>query len=412
MSITSTQARTVSEIRARFPALQTDFVFFENAGGSQVPAEVANAIRDYMLTSYVQLGGGFELSKRADKVVADAHAFINIMMNGENRGKVILGPSSTQLCTMLAECYSRLLSPGDRVVVCQTGHEANVGPWMKLERFGIGSEIWKIDPASFECPLSSLEAILKAGKVKVVAFPHVSNLLGEVVDVPAITSLAHRYGARVVVDGVAYAPHRPIDVEAWDVDWYVYSTYKVYGPHMSALYGRQDAIEELTGPNHFFLPKDLVPYKFELGGASHEGCAGLLALKSYLNFIAGENGEASRRAVERAFNRMGELELPLQAELIDYLRNKAGVSIIGPATAGIERIPTISFLVEGKRSKDVCEAVDSTGRFGIKRGHMYAYRMCEALGIDTDDGVVRVSMVHYNTHEEVAEFIRALDRLI
>ena len=108
-----------------------------------------------------------------------------------------------------------------------------------------------------------------------VAFPHVSNLLGEIVDVAEVTSLAHQSGARVVVDGVAYAPHRAIDVASWKVDWYAYSAYKVYGPHMAVLWGRSDALAELTGPNHFFIPDDEVPYKFEIGGPSHEGCAGI-----------------------------------------------------------------------------------------------------------------------------------------
>jgi len=237
-------------------------------------------------------------------------------------------------------------------------------------------------------------------------------LLGEVVDVAEITKLAHEFGARVVVDGVAYAPHRAIDVAAWNVDWYVYSCYKVYGPHMAALYGRADALEELTGPNHFFIPREMSPYKFQLGGVNHEGCAGLLALGGYFNFLTGTTGEPTRPIIDAAMNLMADLELPLQKTLIDYLRTKATVQIVGPSSSGRERVPTISFVRKGKSSVSTSNEMDATGKIGIRFGHMYAYRLCKAIGIDTEDGVVRVSMVHYNTGEEVSRLVEALDAVL
>ncbi len=412
MAVVPSTHPTIQDIRAQFPALRDDFAFMENAGGSQMPGVVADAIRDYMLNSYVQLGAGYAISNAATKVVDDAHEFINRVMGGEGIGQVMLGPSSTQLVTMLAECYSRKLQPGDRVVVAETGHEANIGPWMKLERFGIEIETWEMHPKTLQCPMESLEALLSDGKTRVVTFPHVSNLLGEVVDAAAITAMAHRYGARVVVDGVAYAPHRGIDVAAWDVDWYFYSTYKVYGPHMAALYGRQDAIDELSGPNHFFVAKEQVPYKFELGGANHEGCAGLLALGKYLNFLVGASGRTTRTTVVDAFSLMAELELAIQNPLIDFLSSKQGVHIIGPKSSGLERVSIVSFVKQGSKSMDLAKAINSTGKIGVRAGHMYAYRMCERIGIPSDDGVVRIGLVHYNTLEEIQGLIRTLEPLL
>ena len=273
------------EIRDRFPALAGDTIFLEYAGGSQVPAVVAEAIRDYMLSSYVQLGAGYPTSQRATALVDKAHSFVRLLMNG-GEGAAILGSSTTALLHMLANCYRAALGPGRAVVVAETGHEANVGPWKHLAASGCELRWWKMDPESFSCPIEALDELLD-DRVALVAFPHVSNLLGEIVDVAAITAKAHAAGARVVVDGVAYAPHRAMDVAAWDVDWYAYSAYKVYGPHMAALWGRRDALAELRGPNHFFVPDHDLPYKFELGGASHEGCAGLLGLADYLGFLAG-----------------------------------------------------------------------------------------------------------------------------
>jgi cysteine desulfurase family protein (TIGR01976 family) len=398
-------------IRAQFPSLARDVIYLENAGGSQVPAVVADSIRDYMLSSYVQLGANYPLSQRCTELVDEAHDFARMMMNGA-AGEVILGPSTSALLEMLAGCYAKTLTPGSEIVVAQTGHEANVGPWKHLERIGFPLRWWEMDPETFTCPLDGLAQLL-TDRTALVAFPHVSNLLGEIVDIGAITKLAHDAGARVVVDGVAYAPHRAIDVSGWDVDWYAYSTYKVYGPHMAALWGRRDAVAELTGPNYFFIPDDEIPYKFEVGGVSHEGCAGIRGLRSYLSFLAGLDRpqDLDRAAIERVFDTMTACELPLQARLIEYLKGRSDVRIVGPEDSGPSRVGTISFVHESKSSAEITAVVDRSG-IGIRHGHMYAYHLCEAARLDPEDGVVRVSLVHYNTPDEIERLIEVLEEAL
>ena len=151
-------------IRAQFPALAGDTVFLENAGGSQVPATVADGIRDYMLSSYVQIGASYPLSQRCTELVDSAHDFVRLLMNGGD-GEVILGPSTSSLLQMLAGCYSTALTPGSEIVVAQTGHEANVGPWKKLERLGFPLRWWEMDPATCRCPMERLEELLKTDEV-------------------------------------------------------------------------------------------------------------------------------------------------------------------------------------------------------------------------------------------------------
>jgi cysteine desulfurase family protein (TIGR01976 family) len=398
-------------IRSAFPALAGDTVFLENAGGSQVPAVVADRIRDYMVSSYVQLGAGYPLSQEATELVDEAHDFVRLLFNGSD-GEVILGPSTSALLQMLATSYSRVLTPGDEIVVAQIGHEANIGPWKKLAPFGIELTWWEMDTDDLSTSVMRLEELL-SDRTALVAFPHVSNLLGEILDVPAITELAHRAGARVVVDGVAYAPHRAMDVAAWGVDFYAYSTYKLYGPHMAAMWASRDALSELQGPNHFFIPDDEVSYKFELGGVSHEGCAGILGLRDYLGQLAGvgEQGAIDRTAVEHAFELMTACELPLQARLVEYLQSRSDVRIIGPGYGGPKRVGTISFVHDNKTSREITEVVDNSG-IAIRNGHMYAYHLCEALGMDPEDGVVRVSLVHYNTPEEIERLIKVFERAL
>ena len=398
-------------IRRQFPALGGATVFLENAGGSQVPAVVADRVREYMLSSYVQLGAGYALSRHSSRVVEESREFVRLLMGGRD-GEVILGPSTSALLQMLADCYARVLRPGQEVVVAESGHEANVGPWQRLERAGVEVRWWRLDPETCTSPLSRLEPLLSP-RTALVAFPHVSNLLGGIEDVRRITDAVHAAGARVVVDGVAYAPHRAMDVGSWNVDWYAYSAYKVYGPHMAALWGRRDALAELTGPNHFFVADDDVPYKFELGGVDHEGCAGLLGLRDYLASLADltDQDALDRPAVERAYDLMTACELPCQAALVTYLRSRPDVRIVGPIEDGPSRVGTVSFVHRNRSSREITERVDRSG-IAIRHGHMYAYRLCQALGLDPEDGVVRVSLVHYNTPEEIARLIDVLDNAL
>ncbi len=353
--------------------------------------------------------GGYAQSMRATALVAKAHEFIETFMNATGVGKVVLGPSTTYLVHELADTCAEIWQPGDEVIIAESNHEANAGPWAKLAKRGIVVRTWEVDPTTFQCSLESLNGLLNE-KTRMVAFPHVSNLLGEVVDVKAITDLVHQAGAKVIADGVAFAPHRAMDVAEWGVDWYVYSTYKVYGPHMAALYGSNEAFAELTGPNHFFIPRDSIPYKFELGSISHEGCAGLLALREYLRFLA-DRDEDDRQTVVDAFAVMEQLEQPLQERLIRYLRSKPSVRIIGLADEGPQSVCTISFIHNRLTSSEIVAEIDKRN-IGIRYGHMYAVRLCNRLGIDLEGGVVRVSLVHYNTLEEVQRLIEAFEAVL
>ena len=402
---------SIHQIRDAFPSLSGETILLENAGGSQVPTCVANAVRDHMLNDYVQLGAGYPMSDRATSTVDRAHAFVETLINGTESGTAILSSSCTSLTTMLSECYGRIIQPNDEIILCQQGHEANIGPWLNLEKCGAVIRWWNVDPTTGSLNVDDLHELLNE-RTRIVAFPQVSNLLGEIVDVRAVADAAHAHGAKVVVDGVAYAPHRPIDVEVMAADWYVYSTYKVYGPHMGALWGRAEAIAEIDGPNHFFIPRDQAPYVFELGGASHEGCAGILALGDYLSFLTQTEGPCTTAIAHHAFEIMRDLEAPIQSRLIERLQHHSAVRIIGTPSSSIEdRVATISFIHE-RHSPSTIVASAHAANVGIRNGNMYAYRLCEAMGIPVEEGVVRVSAVHYNTVEEIDFLMDALDPLL
>lgn len=402
----------VRKLRQHFPALASDFAFFENAGGSQAPQTVIDAVRDYMTNTFVQHGAPYPISEHATQTFADAHAFANRFVGGESVGRVAFGASSSALLRMLGDAYGEILTPGDEIVVMQANHESCVGPWMRLERLGIRVKFWEIDPESQSYDPATLDPLL-GPRTKLVAVSQVSNLLGEVYPVQEIARRAHAAGARIVVDGVAFAPHHLVDVDAWGVDWYVFSAYKVYGPHMGVLFGRHEAWEELTGPNHFFIPKDSFPGKFELGSSPHELAAGLLGVGRYFRQVLGESPEdgITREEIAATWSALSSLEAPLVERLIEFLVYKSGVMIVGPKAAGPIRVGTISFLHDRLSPPAMCQAALEAG-VGIRYGHMYAYRLCKALGIDTETGVTRVSVVHYNTLEEVERLIAALDPIL
>ncbi len=402
----------IESIRELFPALDSEEALLDNAGGTQVPRFVADRVRDYMLGSYVQVGADYETSRRATTTVARAHELVDLLMGAGGEGHVVLGASTSSLLARLGHCFGRA-GAGDRneIVVAESGHEADIGPWVGLGERGFTVRWWRFDRERQECPLEALGDLL-GPRTRLVALPHVSNLLGRVEDIGAATRMAHDVGAKVVVDGVAYAPHRIMDVAAWGVDWYAFSLYKVYGPHMAALYGSASAFAEIEGPNHFFVPAADPVYKFELGGVLHEGCAGILGLADYLPLLAGRvldrHGEIDRLTIETAFAAMAALERPLQTTLLDYLRVCPSVRIFGPTDAGPGRVPTISFVHASRSSREIAVLANEQG-LGIRYGHFYAHRLAAALGLEPDDGVVRVSLVHYNSMDEVERLMAFLD---
>lgn len=399
-------APSVQEVRAEFPALASGFAYFENAGGSQVPACVILAVSRFLEEDYVQTGSGYPASDRADQVVGDAHWWADQMVGAVGLGMCVLGASTSALLQSLGWAYSALVEPGDEIVVSVANHEANIGPWVRLGRFGANVRWWPLDPFTGTPTLAGLEPLL-GPRTRLVAVPHTSNLLGDVAPVRSFADAAHSVGARLIVDGVAHAPHALVDVGALGADFYAFSAYKVFGPHMAVLFGRDDAWAELEGPNHFFVPRDEMPRKFELGCLPFESLAGFIALQEYFRSLTGSSLDG-RALVEQAYARISELESPVVARLDAYLRSKPGVTVFGPAE---KFVPTWSFVSSRVAVQEIVRHVNG-GDTGIRHGHMYAYRLCEALGIAPDPGVARVSAVHYNTVEEVDRLIVLLDQVL
>ncbi|MBS1121119.1 MAG: sufS [Deltaproteobacteria bacterium] len=383
-------------VRAEFPALASGFVFLDNAGGSQTLGRVADRIRDYLLSSNVQLGASYAVSELAGERVRGAVRATATYLGTEDSSEVVIGSSTTQLLANLALAMAGDLSPGDEIIVTEADHHANIGCWQRLARSGVVIRTWPLDRETLRLEERDLLPLLNE-RTRLVAFPHVSNLLGTIHDVAALTRTIHAHGARVCVDGVAYAAHRRIDVRAWDVDYYVLSFYKVYGPHLAVLYGKRELLERLETINHEFVAGQL-PYKLQPGNLNFELTYGAAGIYEYLDALGAD-----------AFDSIAAHEERLASQLLGFLGGCRGVAVHGERTGDrARRVPTISFSVAGRSPEQLVRRVDHHG-IGIRHGDFYAKRLVQALGLASHGGVIRVSMVHYNTAAELDRLIAALE---
>jgi cysteine desulfurase family protein (TIGR01976 family) len=409
-------------VRAQFPALAGEWIFFDNAGGSQTLKQVAGRLHNYLLTTDVQLGASYDVSQLAGRRVKDGARAVAQMINAGDENEVILGPSTTVLLNNLGFCLGETWEPGDEVIVTNCDHEANIGGWRRLEQKGMVIKEWRLNPETLELHMEDLEALMTE-KTRLVALTHASNILGTINPIKKIASFVHDRGAMICVDGVAYAPHALVDVRDLDVDFYAFSFYKVYGPHYAVLYGKKTHLLKLPGINHFFIADDDVPYKFQPGSVNYELSYSVLGLADYFTQFAevhaadahggaGDKTEGLRDAAAFAYECFAPQEEQLSARLLDFLNTKPNVRIIGrkEADRGV-RMPTISFVVENTKSSAITLETDKH-KIGIRYGDFYARRLIEDLGLMPQDGVVRVSMVHYNTLEEIDKLVRVFETIL
>ncbi len=394
--------------RASFPALGGEWVLLDNAGGSQTLGTVADRVHDYLLTTNVQLGATYEPSRlAAERVAAGVRAVAGLF--GVEPGEVVLGGSSTQLLQNLARSIGDDLTPGDEIVVTDCDHEANVTPWLRLAGRGAVIRWWRTDLPSLQLVPEQLAPLLNE-RTRWVCFPHVSNLFGTIHPVQAIVDMIHAAGARAMVDGVAFAPHRQIEARAWGADAYVVSLYKVFGPHIGALFVQRDLLEGLANVNHVFIPKSAIPYKLQPGNATFELAASLPAIVDYLDEVGrragGEGAGAALRAA--AFAAFAAHEEKLAERLLSFLRSRKDVRILGlPEGDSARRVATVSFAVAGRNASEIPLALDRE-TIGIRYGDFHSRRLVEALGLAERQGVVRISMAHYNTSDEIERTVVAL----
>jgi cysteine desulfurase family protein (TIGR01976 family) len=402
----------INWVRQQFPALnkQQKMVFMDNAGGSQTVGYAIDAISEYLTDYDVQLGASYSTSVQASGKLAHATQAIQTYVNAKHTEEVVVGPSSTALVRILSLCLAQSWQKGDEIIITDVDHEANRAAWLGLRKQGIVIKTWQVNTDTFELESNDLLALM-SDKTKLVCFTHVSNIFGSINPIKLWTKLVHQHGALVCVDGVAYAPHRLIDVQGWDVDFYFFSTYKTFGPHQAVLYGKRDILESLPGFNHDFIQTS--PYKFQPGNVNYELCYAMGAVVQYLCVLGADqtDAEINRTNLTKAYQQIAEYEAGLLQPLLDYLNSKPQIKIIGnPQSNPNQRVATLSFVHDEIDSKTIVEQVDKHN-IGIRYGDFYAVKLIDHLGLRKQQGVVRVSLAHYNTAEEVDLLINAFKQI-
>ena len=406
-------ALNLDHIRAEFPGINNDCVYLDNAGGSQVLRRVADRVRDYLLTSSVQLGASYAQSQDAGAKVLAARRSVAELVNAPFDDEVVMGGSTTSLMFQVTQAIQLGIQPGDEVIVSNTDHEANIGGWMRLKAAGAVVKVWEVNPDTLALDLADLDSLLTP-RVKWVAVTHASNILGTINPVAEIARRVHAVGAHLCVDAVAYAPHRLVDVQASGADMVVFSFYKVFGPHYAVLWMQRNLLLALPSLNHYFIGAEVLPYKLQPGNVNYELSYGCMGINDYLVAVGSQLGSTgtTRQKMQCAFDAFEQHEDALAERLLAYLRSKKSVRIIGMDSAAAGgRVPTISFMVAGQMSESIVRHVDRF-HIGIRFGDFYAKRLVESLGLQTQGGAVRVSIAHYNTFAEMDRLVQHLDEVI
>jgi cysteine desulfurase family protein (TIGR01976 family) len=402
-------------LRAQFPALQRDStrVFFDNAAGAQLPQASLEAVTRHLVDHNVQRGGRYRESMAVDETVARARASVAAMLNANRPEEIAFGMNATSFIRIVSLAVGQSLGARNEIVVTDLDHEANVATWLVLERMGAKFQWWKMREDG-RLHVADLKPLLSS-KTRMVACTLASNALGTVIDVRAAADAAHAVGADIFLDSVHYGPHGPIDVQAFDCDYLVCSGYKIFAPHMGFLWGRYSKLVELPTFREEFIP-DEPPYKVEAGTFIYENVAGMDGAIAYLAQLGRtQRGTSEPRSlrddVRSAMESIRVYEQSLSREVIRMLRDfDATLYGITDDAQLQDRVPTVMFNLPGVLPAAVTEAA-AKANIGIRDGHMYAPRLMGRLGLPVATGAVRVSLVHYNTSDEIQKLADVLKTL-
>jgi cysteine desulfurase family protein (TIGR01976 family) len=407
-------------VRSNFPVfgrpINDGQSFFENAGGSFACRHTIDAMHEYYTDLKVQPYSEFESSRRAGELMDHSRERWALALGVEPR-EIVFGPSTTANTYVLSHAFADVLQPGNEVIVTNQDHEANTGAIRRAaERVGCEVKEWQIDPDTGLLDLADYEALLSE-RTGLVTVPHASNIVGSENDVTRITQLAHGVGARVIVDGVSFAPHSLPDVAAIGADVYLFSLYKTYSVHQGLMVVRAGLMAELPNQSHFFNDS-VADKRLNPAGPDHAQVASAGAVLEYVEALHRHHGGSPtddlRTSVAHASSLWRTHEDSLTPLLLAALDDRDDVRLLGPATLDAvdgHRCPTIAFSPLARDPHDVAHALVERG-VQTSSGHYYAARVLDGLGIDPDRGVVRLSFVHYTSPADVERAVSVLSDVL
>ena len=416
----------IDYVRRQFPALTDgcykDVAFFENAGGTYIPRQVLENLDCFMIDSKVQPYAPYAMSQQASHSIERATIGMAEMINSKP-SEISIGHCSTMNLYILSMAMLGWLSAGDEIIVTNQDHEANISPWQRLKNHGVIIKEWCLHPDTGDLEVDDLNTLL-TDRTRLVCMPHSSNIIGSVNDVKNIADKVHEYAALLLVDGVSYAPHHAIDVEELGVDFYVLSLYKIFGPHLGLIYVNERHHDKLKNQSLEYMPDlyskmtqpgapNYMRIALNPGYVNHEEAASLLGLIDYFRDLYEYHFKnqisAISECVKAVFTLIEKHESALAEQFLQDLCNQNCLELIGQKqfATGV-RAPTYSFRSVGDKSVSDIAVMLSKQGIAVQSGCFYAWRCLRALGIDPDDGVLRVSMAHFNTSAEVERLNSAI----
>jgi selenocysteine lyase/cysteine desulfurase len=400
-------------VRAQFPAFSSPGfagqAHFENAGGSYPCGRVVERLTRFYTDRKVQPYHPFPPSEIGGAEMDEARDRLAAMM-GVARDEVSFGPSTSANTYVLAQAVRQWMAGKGAVVVTNQDHEANSGVWRRLAETGVDVREWQIDPQTGLLDPADLALLLADGQVRLVAFPHCSNVVAAINDVAAICAMARAAGAWSVVDGVSYAPHGLPDVPRLGCDVYLFSAYKTYGPHQGIMTISRAMGEALPAQCHFFNAGSLYK-RFTPAGPDHAQIAACAGMADYIDDLAAHHGITGDAAARNrgVHDLMRSAEVAVVAPLLDYLAARNDLRLIGPRDADA-RAPTVAVALD-RAAEPVARELGLRG-FNCGGGDFYGVRPLQAMGVDLERGVLRMSLVHYTHPDEVTGLIAALDAVL
>lgn len=398
----------IVKIREDFPILHqhvngSPLVYFDNAATTQKPQGVIDALNHYYQNDNANIHRGIHaLAERATAAYELTRKKIQSFLHAASSDQIIFTSGTTAGINLVAQTFGRInVSKGDKIIVSNLEHHSNIVPWQMLAEEK-GAEILVI-PVSDEGVLDlAVLANLLDASVKIVAVNHVSNAIGTINPIRQIIQMAHEVGAKVLIDGAQSVAHFDVDVQDLDIDFFVFSAHKLFGPTgVGVLYGKRELLESMppyqgggemikevsfTGTTYNELP-----YKFEAGTPN---IADVIAFGASFDYLS----NLSKKDIFQQ-----------ESDLLEYatkqLEQIDGLKIIGKAP---EKIAVISFVIEAIHPQDIGVLLDKFG-VAIRTGHHCAQPLMQRFNLV---GTCRASFAFYNTFEEIDQFVKSLKRAI
>jgi cysteine desulfurase family protein (TIGR01976 family) len=397
----------VAALRARIPAMSAGTAFFDGPGGSQTPAEVAQAIAGALTAPLANIGAPTEASRHAESIVADARGAIADLLGAQPDG-VVFGRSMTQLTYDLARTLASTWGPGDEVVVTRLDHDAHIRPWTQAaER--VGATVRWVDfeggrDGSGELTADHVAAVISK-RTRLVAVTGASNLIGTRPPIPEIAELAHAVGAPLSVDAVHLAAHASVDLEALQADFLLCSPYKFLGPHCGLLAAAPERLDTLH-PDKLLPSSEAVPERFELGTLPYELLAGVTAAVDVIASLSDPDPDSKPDRRARLRSAMAAVEAhedTLRVTLETGLAELPGVNQHARAT---RRTPTLLLTFADHDPSAVAEAL-AAQNINAPAGSFYALEASRRLGLG-DGGGLRIGIAPYTDAEDVERLLDGL----